>query len=297
MDSYIPDIPEREWSVIGSFVRTAVRDCAPAGTTATRDLLWACTRFVRWCWRTAGLDLERSLVFHPATVAEFLANGCPDLKPRSVANLRRLLSICADRLLPQHAVRRVDGPGRVDPAAPYSVAEIASLVAWGYGQPSALRRVNARVLMSLGLGAGLTGAEIASTLVADLTVDNCGVLIRVRGERPRVVPVLAVWEQPLIDLVGQELSPESPAFLPHRRRSKNLITGFARRPGQEPGPNSYRMRTTWIVGHLSAAVPLSALMAASGVDTVQGLTRYTAHFAAVDSARVREMLRGSRSHR
>ncbi|WP_216892059.1 hypothetical protein [Nocardia alni] len=176
---------------------------------------------------------------------------------------------------------------------PYTRADVASLKAWAYGQPTAAARTQADVLLALGLGAGCTAADIAALVVDDIVVDEQGVLVQLAGERPREVPVLFDYERPLAGVVEAGHPPGTPVFLPGRRRSKNLITGFTSRGGGEPGPNTHRMRSTWIVEHLVADVPIAVLMKAAGVDTVQGLTRYLAHIPDTDALRARAALRGT----
>ncbi len=184
----------------------------------------------------------------------------------------------------------------MEPAAPYTGTEVAALRAWVYGQPSQARRVQADRLLSLGLGAGLTAAEIAATSVDDLHVDDVGVLISVRGPRTREVPVLADWSGPLKQ-VAENPNCTGYVLLPSRKRIRNLISNFANSGSGEPGPNSHRMRSTWIVRHLIAGVPVRGLLKAAGIETVQGLTKFLTHVPAPDVDAVRRALHGAHEGR
>ncbi|GGK54833.1 hypothetical protein [Nocardia camponoti] len=235
-------------------------------------------------------------MLHPATIRDFLAHGTEEMTPRSVANLKRLLTRTSERLMPEYARRDLPGPGRIDPLAPYTDAEVAALRAWAYGQPTANRRVQAERLLCLGLGAGMFAAEIAAIVVADLRVDDLGVLITVSGARARQIPVRVEWSEPLIRVIESNDRTDH-VFLPGRKRTRNLISNFASAGSGEPGPNSYRMRSTWIVGHLVNAVPVHTLMDAAGIESVQGLSKFVAHIPTAEVDAVRRALHGAREDR
>ena len=82
--------------------------------------------------------------------------------------------------------------------APYSPAEIAAFLALADAQPTVSRRMRAAGLVCLGAGAGLTGADLRGVRGADVVCRSGGVLVDVRGARPRAVPVLARYHQRLL---------------------------------------------------------------------------------------------------
>ena len=88
--NYTPDIPADEWAIIGEFVRAAVTDCNDGTVYSARELFKAVTRHVRWCAGTAGLPLDREVVFHPAVIGEW-AILLPD--PGIAGNIGRAAAV------------------------------------------------------------------------------------------------------------------------------------------------------------------------------------------------------------
>jgi len=154
----------------------------------------------------------------------------------------------------------------------------------------------ALMLLALGLGAGLSNAEIVEVRSCHLHVDDEGALIEVVGNRPRVVPVLALWEQPLLDYAqARPLSPQQYLFRPLRTTvDDHTIGNFVdkTRPGHVK-PTAQRMRVTWIVTHLIAGTPLKPLIDAAGVDSLEALTRYLKFIPGKDLSDVRAQFRSA----
>ncbi|GAB2654434.1 hypothetical protein GCM10027169_18420 [Gordonia jinhuaensis] len=292
IENYAPTIPSNDWPHIADFVRDAVADYAPNDPAAARDLLWACARLTHWCWRVAGYDLDRSIVFHRTTIVEFLVRGRGEMASGSAGNLRRLLLNMADKLAPDLLAVAVPPAGRGETSVPYTELECADMAAWAAGQATAHRYRNATLLLALGLGAGLSAPEIQNIRTGDIAVDDDGVLLRIDGERPRMVPVLARWEQPLADLAEASMRPDIHIFRPRARRTPRLVSHFTATCNGDVVPNTRRMRATWLIGHLTAGVPIRALMEAAGVESLNTLTRYLVHVPGLSSAQVRAALRG-----
>ena len=53
-------------------------------------------------------------------------------------------------------------------------------------------------LVCLGAGAGLIRADLRGVRGSDIICRSGGVIVQVRGSRPRAVPVLARYHQPLL---------------------------------------------------------------------------------------------------
>ena len=105
IESYTPDLPGEHWAVIGPFVRESVTACEQKTPYSARDLLAASARHVHWCWQTAGLPLDREVVFRREVIAEYIAHGCPQMSPASAGNRRSQLLRMSELLLgPQHRV-------------------------------------------------------------------------------------------------------------------------------------------------------------------------------------------------
>lgn len=276
--NYTPDLPPDEWATINEFVRAAVADCMGHVSYSPRELFKAVTRHVWWCWRTAGLPLERAVVFHPEVIGEFIDHGCPDWSRPTAANRRSLLLRMSEQLMPPGSRPvRLPPMWAARPLPPYPPADVAALRSWAVGQITQTRVVQCHVLLALGFGAGLSAAEVADLRTGHLHVDSDGVLVEVIGRRARLVPVLAEWEAVLADLADAAMRPDLYVFGGPRRivSHKNTVSNFVRATNiGRVQPSLQRMRVTWIVGHLIAGSPVKALMQAAGVDSLDALNRY-----------------------
>ena len=291
---FTPDIPERYWTVVGTFVRAAVTDAQPKTPYSAGNLLSTVTRHVLWCWQTAGLELERRVIFDRLVVEESITKGWPTLSPSSRGNRRSELLRVAEALLgPEGSPARLAPLPPSDPVHPYSSAELAALRSWAAGQVTPRRRRDAATLLALGAGAGLATEDIDGLRAGMVTVDDEGVLLAVPGRRGRLVPVLAEWEAPLVEAASAVAS-DRPLFCEHRGQgTKNFVTNFV---GKSSGvgikPQTQRLRATWIVHHLGARTPVVPFMAAAGVTSLESLTRYLGFVPGVDPGEARRALRG-----
>lgn len=294
---YEPRLNTATWLLIAPFVAASVAACADATPYETRVLTGAATRLTAWTWLNAGLPLERDVVFNRDVIARFIAVGCSNMKPAVRGNLRSQLLRMSESLLgPAAAPRRLSPLPPSDPTAPYTHQEIVSLRNWADTQSTAQRRDNARVLLALGAGAGLSAIEIGELRVGSIHHDNSGVLISVEGDRPRTVPVLREWETALVERCAQ-LSQDRYAFREnHTTFYPNLVTNFVDR-SRVVGvrPQSQRLRSTWIVRHLEAATPVPLLMHAAGVESLEALTRYVRFVPAIKGESGRQLLRDAGS--
>lgn len=180
------------------------------------------------------------------------------------------------------------------PLPPYTTADVAALRSWALGQTTQTRLVQCHVLLALGLGAGLSAAEVADLRMGRIHVDSDGVLVEVVGTRARLVPVLEEWEQVLADVGRAAIRPDLYVFGGPRRKvsHKNTVSNFVRATNiGRVHPSLQRMRVTWIVGHLVAGSPAKALMQAAGVDSLEALNRYLRFVPDADVAAYRAAFR------
>jgi integrase len=290
---YEPHLDRLVWDAVREFVTNAVEDTIGRTAYGPSELNMAASRLAAWCWQSAGLPLERNIVFSRRVIARFVAVGCPTLKPAARGNLRSQLLRMSEVLAePSMVVRRLSPLPPSDPSAPYSAQEMRALSSWASTQSTAARRANAEVLIAAGAGAGLSAAEVGELRVRDIEVDDHGVVLVIGGERPRRVPVLREWEQPLINRT-KALAPERFAFREnHTAFYPNLITNFVDR-SKVIGvrPQSQRLRSTWILHHLNAATPVVPLMRAAGVESLEAFTRYVRFVGEISSDAERDFLR------
>lgn len=289
---YTPKMPADYWEVIGDFVRAVVLDAQPKTPYSASDLLNAAAALTLWCWQTAGLELERNVVFDRYTIEEFIASGCHGWSPSGRGNRRSQLFRIAEAVLgPEAGTMRLAPLPRPNPSEPYSSKEIADLKAWARGRNTVPARRDAWLLLGLGLGGGLAVQDFGPLYPKNVVVDSDGVLIQVIGKRPRIVPVLVEWEQTIIDALDGA-DPNRFLFRPGRTKTtKNLVDVFFKAQGGPHRPSTHRLRATWIVRHLAARTPVIPLMRAAGVESLDALTRYLRFVPDLDPSEVRAALR------
>lgn len=272
--NYCPSgMPPSDWDRIAPFVRDAVTQTQAhyAGRYNTKDMLGAVAHHTRWVTLVACLPLERGVVFHRDVIADFVANGCAARSPNSRANTRTFLLRVAEAVLgDEERVTRLKPLNKDAPTRPYSEFEQRSLGSWAEGQTTPSRRFNCRAILALGLGAGLSTPDILSLRTSQIVVDPLGVLVQVdRPSSRRDVPVLAAWEQPLIDLVAVREPDEWAVGTQRTGTNSNWLNDYLRRtqPEQRLRPEVGRLRNTWLVHHLVSGTPLGPLSVAAGLDT------------------------------
>ncbi|MGL6235581.1 MAG: hypothetical protein ACRC20_09580 [Segniliparus sp.] len=287
---YVPRLPVDEWAAIEGFVLAAVQACDGHIPHSARSLSGSAAQLALWAWRN-GLPLELDVVFRRSTVGLFIAKGCDGLAKTTRGTYRSRLLRMGEVLAPEHQNQHLPGIRPDFKALPYTHAEQASLRSWAAGQRTSARRADAKILLALGLGAGLSGGEIIDLRRGHVSADVAGVLVKVIGRRSRTVPVLMEWEGSLAAVALSGSDPESFVFRPDAARpNANVVAHFMR--GAENEPSTSRMRTTWIVKHLAAGVPVKALVEAAGVDGLTSLQRCMEHLPLVEHAFSRPLLRG-----
>jgi integrase len=263
------------------FARQVVARAAPAGRERAKNLLWAAGKLAGWAI-PLGLDPAPQVLLHPSVIERFTAHA-PGLTGVARRTLRTNLRFIARRVVPQ--LDPADAPlPRERAKAPYTAAEIDGYLALADAQPTAARRMRAAGLVCLSAGAGLIRSDLRQVRGSDVACRSGGVLVTVRGARPRVVPVLARYHQRLL---------ASAAFA-----SGNLVTGgtdparhnvtnplarsLAGGTGLPPLDTS-RLRATWLAD-CATLIGLPAFMRAAGITCSQRLGDIIATLEPADEA-------------
>ena len=187
-------------------------------------------------------------------------------------------------------MRRCPGNGA---RPPYSAAQIAGYLALADAQPALARRMRAGGLLCLGAGAGLIRADLRGVRGSDIICRSGGVVVQVRGNRPRVVPVLARYHGLLL---------ASAAFA-----GTALITG-GRDPGRRnvttpllrslaggtglPRLDTSRLRATWLAD-CAGQIGLATFMHAAGITCSQRLGDLLATLEPAGEAQAVRLLGGT----
>jgi len=264
-----------------AFARQVVPAAGPGGRERAKNLLWAAAKLAEYA---AGLGLEPvpEVLLHPSVIERF-ARCAPGLSGVARRTLRTNLRFIARRVVPHLAPADVPLP-REHAKVPYSAAEIAGYLALADAQPALSRRMRAAGLVCLGAGAGLIRADLRAVRGTDVICRSGGVIVAVRGARPRVVPVLARYHGRLLAAAafagtGLICGGADPA---RRNITTPLVRSLAGGAGL-PRLDTSRLRVTWL-RDCAELLGLATFMQAAGITCSQRLGDLLATLDPADEA-------------
>lgn len=268
---YQPRMEPERWVMIAPYVHDVVARAEPLVTYDARELYPAVTRLVEFA-HNLHMPLEDRTAFDPFTVERFAQFHLATYNRASRNSMRARLRRVSEALLGETAAVQTRALGKAAASRPYSARDIADLDGWAQAQPSEERRTSARALLALGLGAGLTGAEIIALRRGDVIVGET-TDVSVAGAVPRVVPMVSDWADELSDRLTY-LGTDGWVFHSEQRGGNiNLITDFISRTGPHVPLQTRRMRATWLIHHLETGTPLKTLLRIAGLQSAEALDR------------------------
>jgi hypothetical protein len=250
------------------FARDVIGQVAPGGRERAKNLLWAAGKLADYA-ASLGLDLVPEVVLHPS-VAERFTRCAPGVSGAARRTLRTNLRFIGRRVVPH--LYPVDMPlPRERAKMPYSPAQIDGYLALADAQPTAPRRMRAAGLVCLGAGAGLIRGDLRDVRGTDVTARSGGVLVQVRGARPRVVPALARYHAPLLAAArsagnGLVCGGDDPG---RRNITNPLISALDGGTGL-PRLDTSRLRAAWL-RDCADQLGLATFMHAAGISCSQRL--------------------------
>jgi hypothetical protein len=251
-----------------AFARQVVPLATPGGPERAKNLLWAAARLAEYAI-PLGLDAVPEVLLHPSVIERF-ARCAPGLSGVARRTLRTNLRFLARRVVPQLLPADVPLP-RERAKAPYSAAQIAGYLALADAQPAVTRRMRAGGLVCLGAGAGLIRSDLRAVRGTDVICRSGGVIVAVRGARPRIVPVLARYHDRLLAAAafagtGLVCGGADPA----RRNINTPLTRSLSGGGGLPRLDTSRLRATWLAD-VAEQLGLATFMHAAGITCSQRL--------------------------
>jgi integrase len=250
------------------FARSVVQQAAPLTRARANALLWAAARLAAF-GMPLGLEAVPEVLLHPSVIERFAASA-PGLSGSARRTLRTNLRFIARRVVP--ALAPADTPlPRERAKAPYRPAEIAGYLALADAQPTVPRRMRAAGLVCLGAGAGLTGADLRGVRGGDVACRSGGVIVDVRGARPRAVPVLSRYHGILLAsaaFAGSGLVTGGTSAV-----RKNITAPLTRSPAGGTGLprlQASRLRPAWLAD-CARLLGLATFMHAAGITCSQRL--------------------------
>jgi hypothetical protein len=274
-----------------AFARDVITTVRPGGQERAKNLLWAAGKLADYA---IGLGLEAvpEVVLHPS-VAERFTRCAPGLSPVARRTLRTNLRFIGRRAVPHLYPADLPLP-RERAKAPYSPAQIAGYLALADAQPALERRMRAAGLVCLGAGAGLIRGDLREVRGTDVACRSGGVLVTVRGARPRTVPVLARYHARLLAAArsagtGLVCGGADPA----RRNITNPLIRALDGGGGLPRLDTSRLRATWLAD-CAELLGLATFMAAAGISCSQRLGDLVAGLEPADEAAAVRLLGAAR---
>jgi integrase len=182
--------------------------------------------------------------------------------------LRTNLRFTGRRVVPQ--LYPADAPlPRERAKQPCSPAEISGFLALADAQPTAERRMRAAGLVALGAGAGLIRADLRDVRGSDVIARSGGMVVTVRGARPRTVPALSRYHARLLAAAraaGTGLI--CGGTDPGRRNLANPLIRALDGGSGLPRLDTSRPRATWLA-EVAGLPGLATFMHAAGISCSQ----------------------------
>ncbi len=295
LEGFAPQsVPAEMWQrSLRPFVVSAVSALEPTGLAITGRYARLLTRLATWCM-AEGMPLDIEVVLDPDTVERFCAVGLSG--DGSAGTYRADLRRIGPRLTTKAPWEpRPDALSRRQVAPPYLSEELAALRQDAQRQSTPGKRRAARALLALGAGTGLDGRWCTRISAPDVSHDGDAVFVRVGNPSARLVPVLADYEDEVLDLAataGDEF------LVGGRSRTRNragyLASQFECSHGN-PRLSASRLRSTWLVHQLTVGVRLPELAKAAGLVGITVLSDLLEYVPPLALAEIWRMLRGEPS--
>ncbi|MHB8289939.1 MAG: hypothetical protein ACYDEY_12000 [Acidimicrobiales bacterium] len=272
------------------FAKSVVAAAAPPNVARAKALLFATSRLATF-GEQVGLELSFEVLLHSSVIERFCSIGLSRMSGATRRTVRTNLRYVAARVLPSSA--KAAPLSRERAKVPYSASEIASYLALCDAQPTEARRCHGGALICLGAGAGLMGIDLRTVRGTDVVLRSSGVLVKVGGRRPRIVPVQAVFHERLIEaarFAGEDYLIGGKA--PSRRNVTTPLVSSLAGGVDLPPVDLGRLRATWLT-ECARLLGLRAFMDAAGIVCSQRLGDIVSRIEPVCEQRAVELLGGA----
>lgn len=251
------------------FARHVVGMARPKSPDRAKALLYAASRLGAFALER-GMELCPHDVVRPELIERFAIEMKAQISGPTRRTLRANLLALARALEPYPSPRPVPLP-RERSKKPYTQAEICSFLGLADTQPTRERSNRASALICLGAGAGVVRSDLRDLRGTDVIERSGGVVVTMRGAKPRAVPVLARYGRRLLAnaaFAGEGLL-ISGGSTTRRNLTTPLVSSIA--GGKDLPPlEQGRLRATWLA-EVAGLIGLRAFMDAAGVEVSQRL--------------------------
>jgi integrase len=283
--SYRSKAAGENWDAIASFVRASVTLIENESTAAVRYYLTSVSKFALWAYSRGLPIVDPADILNPATVFRYVTEEMEKFKPsyraQEMGRLQNLLLKIGDP--DTNYPRAAEHRSAISEMEVYTAAEQTAFVSSCNNRSTKRQRSNMRVLLGLGFGAGLKVGELNNVRTHDIQQRENHHVVRVPGARERVVPIRADWVPILLDGLADR-RPDDYALLGYRHEtlSTRLAIEMHLRAPNEPHPAPSRMRSTWIVEHLTRGLRPDVLASIAGLGVADSFRTYVPRMPAYD---------------
>jgi hypothetical protein len=273
LSGYSPNRPTTAWDVVRPFVIECVISMKPRTYSNARRSMTMTALYVAWVWTVTGCELTAGRVFSDALIRRYLSERLAKHSDVYRFDTARQLAATAEALTANN-IHRLPTPPHGGRVRPYSATEQATLYSWANTLTTALKRQNARALLSLAGGAGLTALELMAVQVEDVELAGARAFVHVTGDRARRVPVRANWVRTLTHSVGPRT--DGNLFQAYRLEEypPHELQIFLSDNPCSPRPSAARLHSGWVVSQIDAGLPLGVLLEITGFTSAQSLQPY-----------------------
>jgi hypothetical protein len=274
------------------FIVPAVAALEPVGLSSAGSTVRVLTQIAAWCL-SHGMPLDWEVVLDPDTVERFVSVGIRHDRCRGTyrAELRRVGPLLTSKA-PWEP--RAEAVNRRRVAVPYSAEELELLWRDAQHQATPARLLAGQALIALGAGAGLDGRWSTRVATEDVVVRDGVAFVHVGEPAARLVPVLARWEDVVLELAG---TARGQFLVGGRSLARNRAGDLARKfvvGHGHPALSAPRLRATWLVHHITLGTRLPELMRAAGLEGITVLSDLMDNVESLDEVDTARMIRGER---
>ena len=273
VSGYNPNQPTSAWAVVRPFVIECVIAMKPRTHSNARRSMTMTALYVAWVWTVTGCELTAVRVFSEALIRRYLAERLPKHSDVYRFDTARELATIGETLTDGH-IQRLPTPPQGGRVHPYSVKEQATLYSWANTLTTPLKRQNARTLLGLAGGAGLTALELMAIQVEDVELVGTRAFVNVRGKRARRIPVRANWVRTLTNSVGARTTGNMFHAYRLEEYPPHELQRFLCDNPCTPRPSAARLHSGWVVSQIDAGLPLGVLLKITGFTSTQSLQPY-----------------------
>lgn len=257
------------WSAVRPLFLAIMTTCSLRSREQFRKRCCALAGLLGWA-AAEGLDMSIPALMRYEMIDRYVQS----LTKRTASSRRSHL----------RALARDSNPAAIPPAPlkyehvairpPYTEAEMAAICRVALNQPTFTQRRTLCAVVGLARGAGLDSQDfrhLARPHVEDSGAD--GIWVDVQGGRPRPVPVRRAWEK--LVRVGLEGLKEDDLVIGTSTGRRNVAAKIIEQAtilGDAPRIETNRLRTTWLADLLASDVPLTVVMAVSGLTSARTIT-------------------------